>query len=61
MPFAAIMETLGDEALGKMMNIVDEAELPEPEAPSRRAPSSFLHVLRTAHVGMPSWTPARTP
>lgn len=53
MQFAAIMETLGNEALGKMMNVVDEAELlVELESPSRRAQTSFLNVLRNAHVGM---------
>lgn len=51
--FAAVMETLGNEALGKMMNIVDEAELVEElESQSRRPQTSFLNVLRNAHVGM---------
>lgn len=51
--FAAIMETLGNEALGKMMNIVDGAELVvELASQSRRPQTSFLNVLRNAHVGM---------
>lgn len=48
MQFAAIMETLGNEALGKMMNIVDEAEL---ESESRRPQTSFLNILRNASIG----------
>lgn len=47
--FAAVMETLGNEALGKMLNLVDEAEL---ESRSRRPQTSFLNVLTNAHVGM---------
>lgn len=47
--FAAVMETLGNEALGKMMNIVDEVELLESQ--SRRPQTSFLNVLRNAHIG----------
>ncbi|XP_029698662.1 zinc finger protein 696-like [Takifugu rubripes] len=45
--FAAVMETLGNEALGKMMNIVDEAEL---ESESRRPQTSFLNILRNASI-----------
>nr|XP_040049254.1 zinc finger protein 37-like isoform X3 [Gasterosteus aculeatus aculeatus] len=51
--FASVMETLGNEALGKIMNVVDEAEL-SPEPPSgrggRRPQTSVLNILNGAHV-----------
>lgn len=54
MLFASIMETLGNEALGKIMNIVDEAKLLvelESGKGSKRPQTSVLNVLSTARVG----------
>lgn len=53
--FASIMETLGNEALGKIMNIVDEAKLQvelESKRGSRRPQTSVLNVLNNTRVGM---------
>ncbi|KAK5880669.1 hypothetical protein CesoFtcFv8_021554 [Champsocephalus esox] len=40
--FASLMETLGNEALGKILNIVEEAELKGEE---NRSETSFIHIL----------------
>ena len=51
--FASIMETLGNEALGKIVNIVEEADLHlelESRTGDRRPQISFLHV-NGGHVG----------
>lgn len=48
------METLGNEALGKIMNIVDEAKLLvelEPGRGGKRPQTSVLNVLNNARVG----------
>lgn len=53
--FASIMETLGNEALGKIMNVVDEAQLQvelESRKGSRRAQTSVLNILNSKNVGM---------
>ena len=44
--FASLMETLGSEALGKILNIVEEAEL---QGEENRSETSFIHILN--HVG----------
>lgn len=49
------METLGNEALGKIMNIVDEAKLLvelESRRGAKRPQTSILNVLNNARVGM---------
>lgn len=54
MLFASIMETLGNEALGKIMNIVDEAKLLvelESGRSSKRPQTSVLNILNKAQVG----------
>ena len=54
MLFASIMETLGNEALGKIVNIVDEAKLQvelESGRGCRRPQTSVLNILNNAHVG----------
>ncbi len=53
--FASIMETLGNEALGKIVNIVDEAKLLvelESRKGIKRPQTSVLKVLNKACVGM---------
>lgn len=52
--FAAVMETLGNEALGKILNIVDEAQLLgqlESRRGGKRPQTSVLNVLSSARVG----------
>lgn len=52
--FASVMETLGNEALGKIMNIVDEAKLlvqPESMRGNTRPQTSVLNILNNARVG----------
>lgn len=53
--FASIMETLGKEALGKIMNVVDESRH-QLELESSRASSepqaSVLNILSSKTVGM---------
>ena len=48
--FASIMETLGNEALGKILNIVDEAELVSGRS-GKRPQTSVLNILNNAQVG----------
>lgn len=47
------METLGNEALGKIVNIVDEAQLQvEPDGGGAKRPQTgILNVLNSARVG----------
>lgn len=55
MLFASIMETLGNEALGKIINIVDEAKMLvelESGRGGKRPQTSILNILNTARVGM---------
>lgn len=52
--FASVMETLGNEALGKIMNIVDEARLlvqSESMRGTTRPQTSVLNILNNARVG----------
>lgn len=52
--FASIMEILGNEALGKIMNIVDEAKLLvglESGRGGKRPQTSVLNILNKARVG----------
>lgn len=52
--FASIMETLGNEALGKIMNVVDEVRLQvelESRKGCRRAQTSVLNILNSKNVG----------
>ncbi|KAF1373442.1 hypothetical protein PFLUV_G00238900 [Perca fluviatilis] len=54
--FAAVMETLGNEALGKIMNVVEEAKLLlEPETTKRRGSkrpqTSILYILNNTCTG----------
>lgn len=48
------METLGNEALGKILNIVDEAKLLvelESRRGGKRPQTSFLNILNNKRVG----------
>ncbi|KAM8837112.1 uncharacterized protein AB9W97_002469 isoform 2-T2 [Spinachia spinachia] len=52
--FATVMETLGNEALGKIMNVVDEAKLslePPLGRGGKRPWTSVLNILNASHVG----------
>lgn len=52
--FASIMETLGNEALGKIINIVDEVKMLvelESGRGGKRPQTSILNILNTARVG----------
>lgn len=53
--FASIMETLGNEALGKIMNVVDgsrqQVEL-DSRSGSGRPQTSVLNILSSKNVGM---------
>ncbi|KAL6095392.1 uncharacterized protein ACO6RY_16598 [Pungitius sinensis] len=51
--FASVMETLGNEALGKIMNVVDEAKLSLEPPPGRGGTgprTSVLNILKDPHV-----------
>lgn len=48
------METLGNEALGKILNLLDEVGLtvePPSGRGTRRLQTSMLNVLSNAHIG----------
>lgn len=63
MLFASIMETLGNEALGKILNLLDEVGLtaePPLGRGARRLQTSVLNVLSNAHIGK-YWPRPKTP
>lgn len=60
--FASIMEILGNEGLGKIMNIVDEAKLLvelESRRGFKRPQTSVLNILNNTRVGTYTTPPIR--